>query len=157
MAPHSAQRIAEIRIDSMQIYREHKDRSKRIQSAITAINAILPLDLYAAHKRELIDVCIWKITEADGKHKVKYWSEGALSQPESAVSKPQHEHVYTRKELVSRLLCGENVEIVVQDAIGCMVTEKEHEILSRSLSSGWQRYKDVGIRVFDSKDGTWRW
>lgn len=133
----------------MQVYREHKDRNKRIQSAIVAIRAILPLDLYPAHKRELLGVCIWKITEADGKKKVRYWSEGATS---SEPSNLQHEHVHERKELISRLLNNEAVDLVVKDAVACMVTKEEHYLLGSSNSSGWQRYKDTGIKVFDTKD-----
>ena len=49
-------------------YKKHKDHEKKIKSAITAIKAILPLELYLAHKKELLSICIWKITEADGKY-----------------------------------------------------------------------------------------
>lgn len=138
----------------MPTYREHKDRVKRIQSAITAINALLPLDLYPAHKTKLIGTCIWKITEADGKAKVRYWSEGALSNPSA---KLQHEHVHQKKELISRLLAGEEIVSVVNDAIACMVTKQEHARLHHSSNTGWQRYKDAEIRVFDSKDQQWCW
>ena len=133
-------------------YREHKDRNKRIESAIIAIKALLPLELYPAHKRELLGVCIWKITEADGKMKVRYWSEGSISNEKA---KLQHEHVHERKELIIRLLNGEAVELVVKDAIACMVTKEEHLVLGKSSSLGWQRYKEQGIKVFDAKDQRW--
>lgn len=135
-------------------YIEHKDRTERIRSAITAIKAIVPLDLYQAHKKELISVCIWKITEADGKSKVRYWSEGAVNDQEG---KLQHEHVCERKELIARLLSGEDVDTVVTSAIACMVTREEHQIIGKSSSSGWQRYKDSGIKVYDAKDKQWCW
>lgn len=138
----------------MPTYREHKDRLNRIQSAIIAINALLPLDLHHAHKTELIRVCLWKITEADGKKKVRYWSEGAMS---NANAKLQHEHVHEMRELISRLLAGEEIRNVVNDAVACMVTEQEHASLRKSSSTGWQRYKDAGINVFDSKDQRWCW
>ncbi len=51
------------------IYKPHPDRDMRISSAILAIQHIAPLNLYLAHKKELLSVCIWKITEADGKKK----------------------------------------------------------------------------------------
>ena len=136
----------------MPTYCEHRDRSKRIQSAITAISALLPLDLDPQHKTELIGVCIWKITEADGKTKVRYWSEGAISHPKA---KLQHEHVHEKKELISRLLAGEEIGSVLNDAIACMVTQEEHARLRHSSNTGWQRYKDAGINVFDSKDQQW--
>jgi len=135
-------------------YVEHKDRAERIRSAITAIRGILPLDIYPAHKRELLSVCIWKITEADGKKKVRYWSEGAIL---NQGMKLQHEHVYERKELINRLLTNENIEFVVKDAIACMVTVDEHRKLRASTDSGWERYKSVGIRVYDAKVGKWCW
>lgn len=138
----------------MPVYKEHKDRLTRIRSAITAIKALLPLDLYPAHKKELLSTCIWKITEADGKDRVRYWSDGAIANPKA---KLQHEHVNQRQELVSRLISGEAVENVVQDADACMVTEHEHRMLGRSNSKSWQRYKDSGIKVFDALEQKWCW
>jgi len=135
-------------------YREHKDRDRRVQSAVSAIQAILPVALYPAHKRELLSVCIWKITEADGKFNTRYWSVGAISNP---AEKRQHEHVHERKELIGRLLAGEDVLSVMTDAVGCIVTAQEHAALGRSSRSGWDRYKEAGIRVFDAKAREWCW
>ena len=134
------------------IYVPHRDRKLRIDSAKTAINAILPLDLYPAHKRELLSVCIWKLTEADGKSKVRYWSQGAL---EDLNQKLHHEHVHERKELISRLLAGENVELVAAEAVACMVTPSEHRILTKCSALGWDRYREASIKVYDSAEGCW--
>lgn len=134
----------------------HKDHDKRINSAILAIKAIVPLDLYPAHKRDLISLCIWKITEADGKLKVRYRSEGALNSKISK-TKLQHEHVHQRKKLIDRLLNGEDVETVIADAVACLVTKEEHQILDKSKSNGWKRYKESGIRVYDTKLEKWSW
>lgn len=133
-------------------YLPHRDRERRIASAKTAIKAILTLDLYAAHKKELLSVCIWKITEADGKTKVRYWSQGAI---EDSTQKLHHEHVHERRELIARLLSGEDVERVVVDAVACMVTQKEHRELSNHCFVGWDRYKEASIRVYDSLEGRW--
>ena len=133
-------------------YKPHPDREDRIQSAKDAISAIVPLNLYPAHKKELLDVCIWKITEADGKLRVRYWSEGALS---AAKKDLRHEHVFERRELVQRLLNGEPTDTVVSDAIACIVTKQEHIKLGASLKSGWERYLDAGIRVFDTEKRSW--
>ena len=137
----------------MKDYIPHKDRAKRIASAKTAITALLPLNLYLSHKRELLSACIWKITEADGKKNLRYWSEGALKtdNPKELI----HEHVFERKELISRLLNGENIEIVTSDAIACIVTKSEHKILTTSELSGWKRYKDCNIRVYDLVQKDW--
>lgn len=132
----------------MPTYREHKDRLNRVQSAIIAINALLWLDLHHAHKTELTRVCLWKITEADGKKKVRYWSEGAMSNAKL-------QHVHEMGELISRLLAGEEIRKVVNDAIACMVTEQEHASFRKSSGAGWQIYKDAGINVFASKDQQW--
>lgn len=135
-------------------YVQHKDRDARISSAIKAIEAILPLDLYSAHKKELLSVCIWKITEADGKSKVRYWSDGAV---ENQSTNLQHEHIHERKELIIRLLSGEAVRSVVADAVACMVTREEHIQLGASSKLGWHRYKDTGIRVYDAEEHKWCW
>ena len=128
---------------------KHKDHEKKIKSAITAIKAILPLELYLAHKKELLSICIWKITEADGKYNgQRYWSKGARA---SQNAKWVHEHIYTRKELIERLLGGEDVKPVVENAIACVVTKEEHKILSCSSADGWERYKESNIKVYDAK------
>ena len=134
-------------------YKPHKDREKRIESAIMAINALLPLDLYLSHKKELLSTCIWKITEANGKHNLCFWSEGATI----SISKKdlRHEHVFERKELISRLLSGEDTKLVVKDAIACLVTKDEHIALTASKKSGWKRYKDCNIKVFNSDKHEW--
>jgi hypothetical protein len=134
------------------IYTPHKERDKRISSAVTAIIAILPLDLYSPHKKELLSTCIWKITEADGKFKVRYWSEGALIAPAKNL---RHEHVFERKELIERLMSGESVASVISDAIACIVTKDEHDLLSASAQSGWNRYHDCQIGVFDTQEQEW--
>lgn len=135
-------------------YVKHKDREARVNSAITAIKAILPLDLYPAHKKELLSVCIWKITEADGKSKVRYWSQCAV---DNKTAKLQHEHIHERRELITRLLSGEAIGSVIPDAVACMVTKEEHAKLNASSNQGWQRYKDAGIRVYDAQEQEWCW
>jgi len=60
-------------------YTQHKDTDKRIKSAIMALKALTVLDLYPEHREELLTVCLWKITTADGnangkskKFKIKF-------------------------------------------------------------------------------------
>ncbi|MEH6519205.1 MAG: hypothetical protein V7742_21200 [Halioglobus sp.] len=134
-------------------YQKHSDHDTRIGSAVTAIKAILPLNLYPAHKRFLLSSSIWHITEADGKFKVRYWSEGAI---DSDKKDWRHEHIHERRELIERLLNGEAVDSVVADAIACIVSRKEHELLGAQTGSGWSRYRTAGIRVYDSLEGCWR-
>jgi len=134
------------------IYLPHKDKDDRLRSAKLAISSLLKLDLYPSHKRELVSVCIWKVTEADGKLKVRYWSQGAV---EAGKKDLRHDHVYERKELIDRLLDDEPVERVYSDMVACIVTKNEHASLSKSNLSGWNRYKDTNIKVYDSQDGVW--
>jgi hypothetical protein len=117
------------------------------------MKSLLPLNLYPAHKRELLSTCLWKISEADGKHKVRYWSVGAINA--AKVVKLHHEHVVERSELVQRLLSGESVEQVAEDVTACMVTPLEHEQLGLSTQSGWDRYRDCSIGVYDSMECRW--
>lgn len=139
-------------------YSEHRDRDVRLKSAVTAIKALLPLELYPAHKRELLDICLWKITEVDGKWKTRYRSFDAIDADASV--KLQHEHVIEKQKLISLLMAGkESVESIVEKAIGCVVTKSEHDLLtsiSRSDQTldGWDRYRKAGIRVFDLKTKT---
>lgn len=136
-------------------YQEHRERDVRIESAKTAIRAILTLDLYPAHKRELLSTCIWKITEADGKFRTRFRSIGSLNT--NIGTKLQHEHVIERRKLISQLLDGtKNVDDVAEEAIGCVVTREEHvqlNVVSRLDPNlgGWSRYVQAGIRVFDLK------
>ncbi len=135
-------------------YTPHKDRCIRINSAYTAIQAILFLDLYPVHKRELLDVCIWKITEADGKFNTRFRSIGTLDEKSL-----RHEHVVERKSIIDRLLLEpDNYYEILNDAIACIVSKDEHDKLTaiskknRNLS-GWERYKAADIRVFDLLSG----
>jgi len=141
---------------NVRVFKKHSERDVRIQSAITAIKAILPLALYPAHKKELIGICIWKMTEADGKFNTRYRSLGSLESERGV--KLQHEHVLEMKKLIADLIeRGEDIESVVAKAIGCVVTRDEHSILSAVSKNepnlhGWERYKRAGIRVFDLEE-----
>jgi len=136
---------------------QHKDRDIRKASAFNAVQAILPLDLYVPHKRELLKVCIWKITEANGKYKTRYRSIGALNENNSG--NLQHEHVVEMKSLIDRLLNEPtNYSEILNDAIACVVTKEEHSKLTKVSResdnlNGWSRYKKAGIIAFDLVNG----
>ena len=134
-------------------YTPHRDHNLRILSAKSAIKAVLPLDLYPAHKRELISVCLWKITEADGKLNTRYRSERAINGANKRLL--QHEHVNTRKHLIEMLLKKNELADHIENlAIGCLVTKAEHQKLTTiSLQDptveGWERYRLAEVRVYD--------
>lgn len=131
-----------------------------IESAITAIEGILTLQILEQHKRGLINGMIWTITEARGKYTTRYRSRGALDAPKG--TKLQHEHVTTRRQLVDAILQHpERAREIAATAIGCVVTKEEHERLTRITRAqphltGWQRYEAAGIEVIDTDDETAR-
>jgi hypothetical protein len=133
-----------------------KDVYPIIYSAIEGIKSVATNDnLLLVHKKELISVLIWKITEANGKWSTRYRSEGVLDDSECKI---QHEHVYTRKFLTEQILQNpSNAEHIVQNAIGCLVTEQEHSKLTAITSSqklqGWDRYEAAQITIYDMLTG----
>jgi hypothetical protein len=135
-------------------YRTHPDAAKRIESAIIAAKAIVRLDLYPAHKRELLSICIWKMTEAApmSKYQTRYRSRATRSASESELA---HDHVYQRKSLIDAMINEpDSVEQVLRQAVACVVTRPEHDALTRISREfpnldGWERYERAGIDVVD--------
>jgi len=127
----------------------------KIESATKAIQAILQLDVLERHKDELLSLMIWKITEAEGKYRLRYCTEGALRDPSA---KKQHEHVYSRSWLIGQLKANpDRVQEVLQHAFGCVITVPEHQRLNRAPKDliGWDRYRATGVRVFDRQANDW--
>jgi len=135
---------------------EHSDLLERRRSAMRAAKAILGLDLYLAHKRELLSVCIWKITEADGKYTTRFRTRGSLTADRTEL---QHEHVCERRVLIEELLASPHAaDSILERAIGCVATTAEHRSLTtlsrnRPDLDGWDRYREAGIEVVDTALG----
>lgn len=133
------------------------DSLERRQKAVYLIKYLLGAKngmFEESHIRELLSTLIWKITEVKGKYNLDYVSLGALHEKDK--KQLVHEHVYERAKLVTELLKGEkNVDQVLNCAIACLVTKKEHELLSRVEKNltGWDRYILAGVDVYDSKTG----
>lgn len=148
-------------MDKMQLpdYKPHKDRRKRIESAVIAIKTLVPLKLENAHINELISVCIWKITEADGKYKNnRYQSETYINSSKTDKNRI-HEHVFERKKLTQEIINNPNKidQIIKEMAIACVVTKDEHDQLTKVSREnpdleGWKRYKKAGIKAYDLLD-----
>jgi hypothetical protein len=134
-------------------YVPHPDRELQISSAVSAIKALLPLDLYARHKQELISLCLCKITEADGKWNTRYRTRAAMGKV--SPSGLRHEHVYSRRALVERLLRSpQHLDRILRPVIGCVVTTQEHALLKVFSHKhpelvGWSRFEKAGITVVD--------
>lgn len=140
------------------IYKRHPDVDERIQSALIAIKAILPLALYPAHKRELLSTCLWKLTEAEAynKYGLRYQTPAALEVPKQ---EKQHEHVFERKKVIEALIANpDRFEEILSNVVACTVTKEEHRRLTK-LSylhpelEGWKRYRAAGLSVLDLATG----
>ena len=140
--------------------REVSDQAKKRRSdAIEVIKALLKLDIDEKMKQKFLSNCLWQITQAEGKNKydLRYKTKAALKAIEEGRRKElRHEHVYPRKQMVQKLIGSpENVDEIVKDAVGCVVTEEEHAKLSQIDRDfpdleGCQRYQEAGIAVFDT-------
>jgi hypothetical protein len=139
-------------------FRRKRQADDRIASAVSAMRAILNADgVLPVHKRELLSLCLWKITEAEGgKYGTRFRSRAALT---AARAELAHEHVEERARLANHLLeHPDRVEDVVTRAIACVVTREEHRQLSalsraRPDLDGWARYEAAGIEVIDLAAG----
>jgi hypothetical protein len=97
----------------------------------------------------------WTGFGATGKTDIRYVSAGVRDHPGPVTV--EHEHVYTLRSLKRRLVAGEDIDDVLQDAIACLVTPDEHRRLRRydRSATGWERYDRAGIRVWDRVTGDW--
>ena len=137
-------------------FRPRDDTSDRVTSAKRIISALLGLrsTVRDDHLRELLSVCLWKITEAepDHKHRTRFRSERALK---ARARDLRHEHVFERSKLIEELLSNPaRADEIADLAVACTVTAAEHQLLEAACRndpglSGWARYKAAGIRVID--------
>ena len=120
---------------------------------------------YEQRFKDLIDVLLWKHTEAHGKYiGCKYWSTGALeslkihnnkvvtSKRDDPVYALRHEHIYPKNETIQRLLGLEtptldSINEILKLNIGVVVTVEEDFRLSKhgNLNDPWQRYRDANV------------
>lgn len=145
------------------VYEPHPKAAKRRQSAIVILKALLALNgddaVLESHLKKFVSNCLWKITLAEGpsKYETRYRSEASYDAPKR---KLQHEHVWQRKLMVQKLLkCQpDQVEEIVNDAVGCTVTKEEHQRLADVDKAdpdvdGWERYRRAEITVRDMLTG----
>jgi hypothetical protein len=106
--------------------------------------------LSAKHRRWLLNDSLWAYTQADGKWSCRYRSEGVLNDSPTPI---QHDHVYTRKEMIDCMLANrDQYAWNLSAAVGCLVTVEEHHRLSLQKDvSGWKRYEKAGVVVYDMK------
>jgi hypothetical protein len=107
-------------------------------------------DLNPSQQRRLADLAVWWFTGAPGKYALRYRSAGVLALPqEDAGREVVHEHVFTRRRLVTELLAApaDQLEAILRSAVVCVVTKNEHRRLSPfdKTHTGWDRYLAAGI------------
>ncbi len=130
----------------------HKHAEARRRSASHLIKLLLQEDpaILRVHRAEAMSVALWKYTEADGKHNTSYCSQQALAAPKA---ERIHEHVFQRALMLNELLENPNdVDRILQQALGCLVTRQEHALLENYKHLyGWERYSRAGIVVVDMR------
>lgn len=132
-------------------YERPADADERIESAILVIEALLPLRIQDRMKRKFLSNCLWQITQAEGrtKYEIRFRSKASLESPKTGL---RHEHVTTRKAMVAELLATpRRAREIAMKAIGCVVTQEEHELLHEvdQALDGWARYRAAGVPVID--------
>ena len=137
---------------------------KRIQSIRAIIDFLLLRDdLDKAVRQRFLDRCLWQWTIAHGneKYDLRYASLDALplveQKPPEWRKSLRHDHVYTRADLLKSLLeKSSDLESILTQAVGCIVTVEEHQRLTRcdKTHDGWNRYIQAKIKVFDRQKKT---
>jgi len=130
-------------------YKRKADADAQMDSAFEVLQTVLNNpNITKKHKKEVINIMLWNVSQIDGKYSVQYRSEGVLHDEDEKV---QHEHVITRKEIVNSLLeHPDQVKEILEQVLACIVTESEHKKLSLVKDAkGWERYEKAGIKVFD--------
>ena len=159
--------------------KEQKNKAV-IDSVTTAIRHILDIPddgnkIIIHHKKLLLSQMIWMFTEADGlmtegkrtnyKYKLTYISEDTKKKRDRLgedskkyIKDLRHEHVYTQSGLIKKLLAKpKDVDEILENAIGCVVTKDEHKKLHVDKEvDGWDRYIKAKIRVWDNRKKAWK-
>lgn len=144
----------------MQYTRADAAQSKLVSARELVNVALRETGMLRSHRKHLIKLAQWWVTEADGKWKTRFRSEVVIqlaqNEPDSQVP-INHEHVYGRAELAERMMEDPSqVDAILELCVGCIVTVDEHRILSAQRDvQGWDRYRDAGIRVLDTATPGW--
>lgn len=139
------------------------DKMRRGEQSLAGVIKILmeSTDVDLKHRRQLVDIALWKYTEASGMHSypkynLRYVSDGARNLNNR--SKLNHEHVWSRLWILDRLFGKASWEIddlsdfLRKYAVACVVTIGEHGLLGDKTAIGWNRYAKAGISVWDRQE-----
>jgi len=136
-------------------YRRSSKSTEVILSAKNLTKLILTSDdVILRHKKKILSEVLWFLSEADGKYSTRFRSVEvvrlATEDPTSKV-RIQHEHVYPRALVSAQILDNvefyrnnpEKLDLLLEETVGCIVTETEHNSLLAGL--GWVRYANVPV------------
>jgi hypothetical protein len=138
--------------------KSHPLSRERKRSAVALIKLLLAEknpDILRVHRRELLRVLLYKLTEAESpKYETRFQSKAA-SERKGHVEL-RHDHVFRRAKMVDDLeKAMEKIDIILRNAIACTVTAEEDRNLSKvgKRYDGWARYKQAKIAVIDTRTG----
>jgi hypothetical protein len=132
------------------------DFAARLEMATKALEDIYRVDgpflLKREFRQKMFWPAVWWLTEAGGKYGTRYRSSAALQK--SSITDLRHEHVFPIKHLFYLSRHGLSLKDTLRFACGCLVTEDEHDRLSRrdrmdDPPLGWLRYAEAEIEVID--------
>lgn len=133
------------------LYYEPENLITELSDVMTAVNAILELDINDSLKKRLVKDCVWEVTRIRGDFRGRFRSEGVMV----SGNKIQRDHVWQKARIIERILKKEEIlNNIFDDIQHCVVTETEHKSLTAASKSdrlldGWSRYRAAGIVVLD--------
>ena len=90
---------------AVQTFETYPQAEGRRTSAATLAKMLLANrkpEVLTAHYRALLNTLLWKITEANGKYKTQFKSQGAIDCPDK--NRLRHDHVYQRQKTIDLLI-----------------------------------------------------
>jgi hypothetical protein len=141
------------------MFKSHPQSEARKRSAVILIKRLLlekKPEVLPAHRRELLSVLLWKITEAESpKCKTRFQSLRASRCSEKV--KLRHDHIFQRSKMIAALekASANKIDGILKNAFGCTVTIKEHNRLCKfdKEYDGWARYRKARIKVINTETG----
>ncbi len=141
------------------MFKPHPEADARKRSAVALVKYLLAEKnpgVLSVQRRELLDVLLYKLSEAESyhKHETRFRSQEALN-CDKTKTKLRHDHVYPRSKMVMELENArpDQIDSILERIVGCTVTEEEHIRLSKfdKEYDGWVRYEKAGIVIIDTK------
>ena len=129
-------------------YCEPEGLQSRIDSLQEIIAVLRDSQLPLDSKKRMLNHALWEVSIARGNFAPAFRSKLVVAGLRG--TKIQRDHVYKRKQIVQDVLKQkEPLEAILKRVIHCVVTEEEHERLTRVPENldGWERYRAAGIEV----------